>query len=91
MLPEWCGLQLQTGDPPKEYWSQLDFKRNLAISFLLGMGAAAGAYALAWGLFTTHQELGLDSRNAFALAAWTGPLIFFASLIYLAVRSAGRR
>jgi len=67
------------------------FKRNLAISVVLGIGGGLAAYALAWGLFTTHQELGMDSRNALAIAAWSAPVIFLASLIYFAARNAGRR
>jgi lipopolysaccharide export LptBFGC system permease protein LptF len=69
----------------------MDFKRNLVLSFVLGLGGGLGAYALAWGLFTTHQELGMDSRNAFVIAAWTAPIVFVASLLYFAMRNAGRR
>jgi lipopolysaccharide export LptBFGC system permease protein LptF len=69
----------------------MDLKRNLVLSLVLGVGGGLGAYALAWGLFTTHQELGMDSRNAFAIAAWTAPIVFLTSLVYFAARSAGRR
>jgi len=67
------------------------FKRNFIVSLLLGVGGGLAAYALAWGLFTTHQELGMDSRNALAIAAWTAPVVFVASLFYFAVRNADRR
>ena len=69
----------------------MGFKRNLVLSLMLGIGAGLSAYALAWGLFATHQELGMDSGSALAIAAWTAPIAFVVSLVYFAVRSAGRR
>lgn len=69
----------------------MTFKRILLLSILIGFGAGLAAYALAWGLFTTHQELGMDARSALALAAWTMPLAFAAAMIYFAIRNAGRR
>ncbi|MFY9561489.1 MAG: hypothetical protein WAQ52_14745 [Terriglobales bacterium] len=67
------------------------FKRNLVLSLVLGIAGGLAAYALAWGLFTTHQELGMDSRNALTIAAWTAPLVFLGSLIYFAIRASERR
>ena len=69
----------------------MTFKRNLGMSLALGAAGGLAAYALAWGLFTTHQELGMDSRSALVLAAWTAPIVFLASLAYFALRVAGRR
>jgi len=69
----------------------VSFKRNLAISIALGVAGGLVAYALAWGLFTTHQELDMNSGNAAAMAAWTAPIVFLASLVYLTVRSSSRR
>lgn len=69
----------------------MNFKRILLLSILIGVGAGLAAYALAWGLFTTHQELGMESKSAFAIAAWTAPLAFAASVVYLAARNSGRR
>lgn len=66
-------------------------KRILLLSVLIGVGAGLAAYGLAWGLFTTHQELGMDSRGALTIAAWVAPLAFLVSLIYFAIRNAGRR
>ncbi|HUM04733.1 MAG TPA: hypothetical protein VLT90_04685 [Terriglobales bacterium] len=66
-------------------------KHIVALSFLLGVAGGFVAYALAWGLFATHQELGMDSRSALLIAAWTVPIVFGASLIYFAARNAGRR
>lgn len=66
------------------------FKRNLVLSLLLGLGAGLAAYALAWGLFTTHPELGTDPASGRAIALWVAPLIFFASLIYFATRNRNR-
>jgi len=69
----------------------MGFKRNLGLSLILGIAAGVGAYALAWGLFTTHQELGLDSRSALSIAAWIAPIVFAGSVVYFAARDAGRR
>lgn len=69
----------------------MTFKRILASSLALGVVAGLVAYALAWGLFTTHQELGMDSKTALTIAAWAAPIIFAASLIYFSARSAARR
>jgi hypothetical protein len=66
------------------------FKRNLALSLLLGLGGGLAAYALAWGLFTTHPELGMEPANGRAIALWVAPLIFLGSLIYFAVRNHAR-
>ncbi len=67
------------------------FKRNLVLSLALGVGGGLAAYALAWGLFTTHPELGMESGNAFSIAAWTAPLVFLGSLIYFSLREGQRR
>jgi len=64
----------------------MQFKRNLGLSLLLGIGGGLGAYALAWGLFTTHPELGMEVDSALSIAAWAAPLVFVGSLIYFAVR-----
>lgn len=67
------------------------FQRNLVLSLALGVAGGLAAYALAWGLFATHPELGMESRNALTIAAWTAPLVFIGSMIYFAVRGAQRR
>lgn len=69
----------------------MSFKRNLVVSFALGIAGGLAAYALAWGLFTTHQELGMEPKSALTIAAWTAPLVFLGSLIYFALRSSERR
>jgi hypothetical protein len=69
---------------------RMAFKRNLALSLLLGLGGGLAAYALAWGLFTTHPELGMQPANGRAIALWVAPLIFFGSLIYFAARNRDR-
>src|SRR5271167_10733 len=38
----------------------MTFKRNLVFSLLLALAGGLSAYALAWGLFTTHPELGIE-------------------------------
>lgn len=67
------------------------FKRNLVLSLVMGLAGGVAAYALAWGLFTTHPELGMGPRNALTIAAWTAPLVFLGSLIYFAIREGQRR
>ena len=67
------------------------FKRNLVLSVAIGIAGGLAAYALAWGLFTTHPELGIESINALVIAAWIAPLVFLGSLIYFAVREGQRR
>lgn len=69
----------------------MSFQRNLVSSLSLGLAAGLAAYLLAWGLFTTHQEVGMDSGSALAMALWTMPLVFVGSLVYFAVRSSKRR
>ncbi|MBI1740820.1 MAG: hypothetical protein HYR57_08060 [Candidatus Koribacter versatilis] len=69
----------------------MSFKRNLVVSFALGIAGGLAAYALAWGLFTTHQELGMEPKSALTIAAWTAPLVFLGSLIYFALRSSEHR
>jgi hypothetical protein len=69
----------------------MTLQRNLVLSLALGVAGGLAAYALAWGLFATHPELGMESKNALTIAAWTTPLVFLASLIYFATRpSKGR-
>jgi hypothetical protein len=67
------------------------FKRNLVLSIAIGVIGGLAAYALAWGLFTTHPELGMESRSALTIAVWAAPLVFLGSLIYFAVREGQRR
>jgi len=66
------------------------FKRNLALSLLLGLAGGLAAYALAWGLFVTHPELGMEAGSARWIALWAAPLIFLGSLIYFATRKRDR-
>lgn len=69
---------------------RMAFKRNLALSLLLGLGGGLAAYALAWGLFTTHPELGMEPASSRSIALWIAPLIFLGSLIYFAARNRDR-
>jgi hypothetical protein len=66
------------------------FKRNLMLSLLLGLAGGLAAYALAWGLFATHPELGMEPASGRAIALWVAPLIFLGSMIYFAARNRGR-
>lgn len=69
----------------------MSFQRNLVLSLALGAAGGLAAYALAWGLFATHPELGMESKNALTIAGWTAPLVFVGSVIYFAIRSAQHR
>ena len=66
------------------------FKRNLVLSLLLGLAGGLAAYALAWGLFTTHPELGMEPASGRAISFWVAPLVFLGSLIYFAARNRDR-
>jgi len=54
-------------------------KRNLLRSFLLSLGISLAAYALTWGLFITHGELGISSHAAVSVGIWTFPIVFVCS------------
>jgi lipopolysaccharide export LptBFGC system permease protein LptF len=69
----------------------MPFQRNLVLSLALGVAGGLAAYALAWGLFATHPELGMESKSALTIAAWTAPLVFLGSMIYFALRSTQHR
>jgi hypothetical protein len=67
----------------------MTFKRNLALSLLVGLGGGLCAYVLAWGLFTTHPELGMEPAAGRMIALWVAPFVFLGSMIYFGTR--GRR
>lgn len=69
----------------------MSFKRNLVLSLVFGIAGGLAAYTLAWGLFVTHPELGLEVGGARSIAAWTAPLVFLGSLLYFTVRQSNRR
>jgi len=69
----------------------MSFKRNLVLSLCFGIAGGLAAYALAWGLFVTHPELGMEAGGARSIAAWTAPLVFLGSLLYFAVRQSRGR
>jgi hypothetical protein len=86
--------QIKTGGAhPLGNWRPrpVGFKRNIVMSLCLGIAGGLAAYTLAWGLFVTHPELGMESASAGSVAAWTAPLVFVGSLLYFAVRQSGRR
>lgn len=66
------------------------FRRSLVLSLLLGLAGGLGAYALAWGFFTTHPELGVEPASGRAIALWVAPLVFLGSLVYFATRNRER-
>ena len=66
------------------------FKRSLALSLLLGLAGGLAAYALAWSLFVTHPELGMEPGSGRAIALWVAPLVFLGSLVYFAVKNRDR-
>ena len=66
-------------------------KRNLLRSFLLSLAISLAAYALTWGLYATHGELGLSSHAALSVGIWTFPIVFVCSLLFYGVKSAAAR
>jgi len=64
--------------------------KRVALSLLLGVAGGLAAYFLAWGLFTTHPELGMEPGRGRVIALWVAPVVFLASLIYFAARSPRR-
>jgi hypothetical protein len=69
----------------------MSFKRNLVLSLCFGIAGGLAAYTLAWGLFVTHPELGMEAASARSIAAWTAPLVSLGCLLYFAVRQSDRR
>ena len=68
----------------------MTFQRKLIISLALGLAGGLFAYFLAWGFFTTHPELGMDSARGTVIALWVAPVVFVGSLIYFSVRKRSR-
>jgi hypothetical protein len=68
----------------------MTFRRSLVFSLLLALAGGLAAYALAWGLFTTHPELGIEPARGRAIALWVTPVVFLASLIYFSARHRNR-
>ena len=68
----------------------MTFKRSFGLSLLLALAGGLSAYALAWGLFTTHPELGMEPASGRVIAFAVAPLIFLGSLIYFAARNRRR-
>jgi hypothetical protein len=66
------------------------FKRNLVISLLLALAGGLSAYTLAWGLFTTHPELGMEPGSGRTIALWITPVLFLGSFVYFWARNRGR-
>jgi len=64
--------------------------KRVVLSLLLGVAGGLSAYFLAWGLFTTHAELGMEPGKERMIALWVAPIVFLASLIYFAARSPRR-
>jgi hypothetical protein len=64
--------------------------KRLMLSLLVGLAGGGFAYLLAWGLFTTHPELGMEPSGGRVIAMWISPVAFLASLIYLQARSRHR-
>jgi hypothetical protein len=67
-------------------------KETLSHGLLLSVGlaaiASAAVYVLAFFLFTTHEEIGIQADTAFPLALWTFPIVFLGSMIAFLVRKA---
>jgi hypothetical protein len=61
--------------------------KHVALSLVLGVAGGFVAYVLAWGLFTTHPELGMQPDSGRSIALWVAPATFLVSLIYFSVKS----
>lgn len=66
-------------------------KHNLLLSLAYAVTLSIAAYALAWGLFTTHGELDVSSATAFSIAAWTFVVVLIGSMIRFAIKGADTR
>ena len=60
--------------------------KQFSLSLLLGVAGGFVAFFLAWGLFTTHPELGMGTPTARAIGLWASPIVFLGSLIYFSVK-----
>jgi hypothetical protein len=61
---------------------------DVFLSAGLAVIASAAVYALAYFLFTIHEEIGISTDTAFPLALWTFPMVFLGSLFNCFVRKA---
>jgi len=64
--------------------------KPFALSLLLGVAGGFFAYFLAWGLFTTHPELGMGTPSARTIGIWVSPIVFLGSWIYLSLKNRPR-
>ena len=64
--------------------------KRIALSFGLGLAAGLCAYFVAWGLFTTHPELGMPTSAARTIAIWVSSIGFLVSLVYFAAKDRRR-
>jgi hypothetical protein len=68
----------------------MTFTRKLVLSLIVGLAGGLFAYFLAWGLFTTHPELGMEPARGRAIGMWVAPVVFAASLVYFSLRGRTR-
>jgi hypothetical protein len=54
----------------------------------LALAAAAAGYLLSWGLFATHQELGMTGSTSASIAGWSFLVVLLGSLLFYGARSA---
>jgi hypothetical protein len=68
-------------------WAKRSLLRGLAYALVLSIAA----YALSWGLFITHEELGVSPGVALTIAIWTFVIVLLGSVVLFAARSADAR
>lgn len=68
----------------------MTFKRALILSLIVGLLGGLSAWVLAWGLFTTHPELGMQPGGGRVIALWAAPVCFLVSLIYFSFTGRNR-
>ena len=66
-------------------------KQSLLRSLVFSLGATVLIFVLAFGLFTTHEEVGIPAGAALSIAGWAFPVILLVSFAYYAVKGASAR
>jgi predicted ABC-type exoprotein transport system permease subunit len=66
-------------------------KQSIFRSLTISLVVSVAIYILAFGFFTTHEEVNVPTTAAFPLAVWSFPVVFVISLLFFAVKGAGAR
>jgi hypothetical protein len=66
-------------------------KRSLVRSLVYAVALSIAAYALSWGLFITHGELGVSPSIALSVALWTFVIVLLGGVVLFAAKGADAR